>query len=206
MKRVILLFSIFLLATPAFAKNVKVEAMSDFTTANPPETWQVKIVEGFVTKDGFTINSDSIIEGNITDVSDPKRLKRNAAFVFVPTKYFDSKGENWYNIERNVAGKYSSMTDVTAASIAKSGAVIVGNKLVDGFFGPGLALVEGAVKNEEGNRAKSAVKSVYESTPLSYIDKGKELEIKKGQVFIMSFKVDNEQQAQDKPNYEYEME
>ena len=58
--------------------------------------------------------------------------------------------------------------------------------------GLGVALVEGTVKNEQGNRAKSAVVSVYESTPLSYANKGDELEFKKGDVFIMNFKTKDE--------------
>ena len=53
---------IFGIITPAFAKNVKVEALEDFSTANPPKTWQVKIVEGFTTKNGFTVYANSIIE------------------------------------------------------------------------------------------------------------------------------------------------
>lgn len=187
MKRLFILVFLFLLASPVFAKNVKVEAMSDFTTANPVECWCVKIVEGFTTKNGYTVYSDSIIEGRIEDVKDPKRLKRNAAFTFIPTKYFDSNLQKWYSVEQNIEGKYSSLSDVDAKSVAKTGATVVGNKLLDGFFGPGVALVEGAVKNEQGNRAKSAVVSVYESTPLSYANKGKELEIKQGQVFVMKF-------------------
>ena len=187
MKRLFILVFLFLLASPVFAKNVKVEAMSDFTTANPVECWCVKIVEGFTTKNGYTVYSGSIIEGRIEDVKDPKRLKRNAAFTFIPTKYFDSNLQKWYLVEQNIEGKYSSLSDVDAKSVAKTGATVVGNKLLDGFFGPGVALVEGAVKNEQGNRAKSAVVSVYESTPLSYANKGKELEIKQGQVFVMKF-------------------
>ena len=184
---------IFGIITPAFAKNVKVEALEDFSTANPPKTWQVKIVEGYTTKNGFTVYANSIIEGRIENITDPKRLKRNAKFTFIPEKYYDSSNNCVYDIDKPVEAKYSSLTDVNAKSIAKTGAVTVGNKLLDGFFGPGIALVEGAVKNEEGNRAKSAAVSVYESTPLSYISKGKELEIPKGQVFVMSFKLLDEE-------------
>lgn len=186
---IILILTLFLLASPAFAKNVKVEAMSDFTTECPSETWCVKIVEGFTAKNGYTVYAGSIIEGRIEDVKEPERLKRNAAFTFVPTKYYDSNLQKWYTVEQTIEGKYSSLGELDAKSIAKTGAVYAGNKLLDGFFGPGVALVEGAVKNEQGNRAKSAVVSVYESTPLSYANKGKEIEIKQGQVFVMSFKI-----------------
>ena len=204
MKKLLLTFSIICFAIqPTFAKNIKVQAMSDFTTANPPSTWQLKIVEGFTTKDGYEIGEGSIIEGKIVNVTDPKRLKRNATFTFVPTNFYNSADKENHAITQNITGKYSSMTEMTAGNVAKQGAVFVGNKLVDGFFGPGVAIVEGAVKNEHGNKAKSAAVSLYESTPLSYANKGKEMEIKKDQIFIMNFKTKDDEQ--DKPNYEYEV-
>ncbi len=188
MKKIILLFIILLFPTSVFAKNIKVEAMSDFSTEIPPRVWSVKVVEGFTTN-GYPVYAGSIIKGRIENVKDPKRLKRNATFTFVPTDYFDYNTQKWFKVEQNIQAKYSNLSDVDAKSVAKTGAVVVGNKLLDGFFGPGVALVEGAVKNEQGNRAKSAVVSVYESTPLSYANKGKELVIEQGKVFVMNFKM-----------------
>lgn len=188
MKKTILLLIVLLFPVSAFAKNIKVEAMSYFSTETPPETWSVKVAEATETKHGYPIYVGSIIQGRIENVKDPKRLKRNATFTFVPTDYFDSCSQKWFKVEEGVEAKYSFLSDVDAKSVAKTGAVAVGNKLLDGFFGPGVALVEGAVKNEQDNRAKSAVVSVYESTPLSYANKGKQLVIQQGQVFIMNFK------------------
>ncbi len=190
MKKFILTIALMVFAaSSAFAKNIKVEAMSDFSTETPPSVWSVKVVEGFTTNGGYPVYAGSVIKGRIENVKDPKRLKRNANFTFVPTDYFDYNTQQWFKVERNMEAKYSSLSAVDAKSIAKTGAVVVGNKLLDGFFGPGIALVEGAVKNERGNRAKSAAVSVYESTPLSYANKGKELVIEQGQVFVMSFKM-----------------
>lgn len=204
MKKFLLILSVFLLMPSVMAKNIKVEAMSDFSTENPPSTWQVKIVEGFTTDSGFAVHSGSIIEGKIEKVSAPKRLKRSANFTFIPQTYYDSHEGYTKNIYQQIEGKYSAMSDVTAKSVAKTGAITAGNVFISGFIGPGVALVEGAVKNEEGNRAKSAAVSVYESSPLSYAQKGKELEIKKGQIFIMSFKLKDEE-VENKPNYTYEI-
>lgn len=62
----------------------------------------------------------------------------------------------------------------------------------------GVAAVEGAVKNQDGNRFKSSVSSVYEASPLSYARKGEDIEIKAGQVFFLKFpsygKIDKEVQ------------
>lgn len=201
-KALLALIFISALCQPAMAKNIKVEAMSDFSTANPPKSWQVKIVDGFTDADGHEITAGSILEGKIENVKSPSRLKRNASFTFVPVKFYDANSLKNYTVEKELVGKYSNLSDVTVGSVAKQGAIMVGNQVVNGFFGPGVALVEGAVKNEQGNRAKSAAVSAYESSPLSYINKGNELEFKQGQIFIMSFKTIKEP-AQDKPNYEY---
>ena len=187
MKRIILITALILLTQICVqAKNVKVEALSDFSTANPPHTWQLKIMEDVQMGDNSIIPTGSIITGRIEDIKAPARGKRNAKFTFVPVS-IDIEGRE-YAIQRNLVGQYSFLTSVTPQKIAEKGVVAVGNKVVDGLFGPGVALVEGAVKNEEGNRAKSAAVSLYESTPLSYISKGKELEIPAGYKFIMSFK------------------
>ena len=192
MKRLfIFIFLIFMSSISAYAKDIKVSAMSDFSTANPPEIWKVKVVQGVTTKSGFEVCVDSIIEGKIDQVVAPKRLKQNAKFVFIPIKYYDSLDGKVYEIEQNIKGKYSTKTDTTFQSVARKGIEKVGNHFADGLFGPGLALVEGAIKNEEGNRAKSMAKSVYKKLPISYIDKGNEIVINEGQIFIMSFSTVN---------------
>ena len=77
--------------------------------------------------------------------------------------------------------------------------------LIGSFVAPAVGLVEGVVKNEDGNRAKSAVVGAYERTPLSYANKGQEIEFKQGQVFVMSFKLKEEVEAENLPNYSYEI-
>ena len=207
MKKIILILSAFLIINPVIAKSVKVEALSDFSTANPSKTWKVKIVEGFVLNDETVVHPNTIIEGDVIDVSSPKRLKRAASFKFVPKRYYDPQVGYTKDVEKEFQGKYSSKTEMTAGNIAKKGALTAGNVLVGSFVAPAVGLVEGAIKNGEGNRAKSAVVSAYENTPLSYASKGKELEFKKGQVFIMNFKLktDNEEIIENKPNYSYEI-
>ena len=75
-----------LLGQPVFAKTVAVEAMSDFTTENPPKEMSVKLLEDVVVDENLTIKAEDIIDGTVIDVTDPKRLKRNATFTFVPTR------------------------------------------------------------------------------------------------------------------------
>lgn len=193
----ILVLSILFLGQPVSAKNVKVEAMSDFSTANPPKTWSVKVTDGFVMKNGTDIKSGTILKGNIIQVSDPKRLKRNATFKFELSEYTDPDTGQVINIDTPIIGKYSSLSDVSPLKVAEQGAVMAGNKLVGAYVGPSVALVKGAVKNEEGNVAKSALVSVYESTPLSLCNKGQELEFVRGDTFVMNFKLSNEPDDED---------
>lgn len=188
------LFLIILLLNIVFtikveAKNVKVEAMSDFSTANPPKVLELKVLNGFTTKSGKVVSDNTIVRGNVINVKDPKRLKRNASFSFEITNYTDPSTGNTLKIDKKIIGKYSSLTDVTPTGVIKTGAIAAGNRIVGAYLGPSVALVEGAVKNEQGNRVKSAATSVYESTPLSYVEKGHELEFKTGDIFVMSFKV-----------------
>ena len=204
MKRFLLVFVLSLIINPVMAKNIKVEALSSFSTANPSSTWKIKIKDNFIMEDGTRVRANTIVEGKVVEVSGPKSLKRNATFKFVPVKYYDPKDDKVKNVKRDFEGKYSSMSEINAKTVAKKGAVTAGNMLIGSFVAPAVGLVEGAVKNEKGNRAKSAVVSAYESTPLSYASKGKNIEIKQGQVFIMSFKQKGEE-VLDEPNYTYEM-
>ena len=194
MKKYLLILGIALLICnqPAMAENVKVEAMSDFTTANPPSTWNLKIVEGFTTKAGFEVAKGSVITGKITDVTNPKRLKQDASFKFIPVSFYDAKTGETYQVKKDLVGKYNSLGDIKAGDIVEKGAIAAGNHFISCTIGPGVALVKGVVKNEEGNRVKSAAVSVYESTPLSYVSKGKEREIKQGQQFTMNFTFNEE--------------
>lgn len=206
MKKALLILSVLLLVNPVLAKTVKVEALSDFSTANPSQTWRLKIVEGFVTDNGITVHQGTVFEGKIVDVTSPKRLKRAAGFTFVPQTYYDPQVGITKDVKRDFQGKYSPKTEMTAGNLIKKGAMTAGNMLIGSFVAPAVGLVEGAVKNGEGNRAKSAVVSAYENTPLSYASKGKELEFKKGQVFIMNFKLMTDIEfEEDKPNYSYEI-
>ena len=206
MKKILFVLAMLMIINPVFAKNIKVEALSNFSTANPPKTWKLRILEGFVTDNGIVIHPNTIIVGVITDVVSPKKLKKDATFKFIPQYYYDQQDGINKPVKRNFVGKYSPMTDLNAKSITKKGVMTAGNILIGSFVAPTVGLVEGAVKNETGNRAKSAVVSAYENTPLSYASKGKDLEFKKGQVLIMNFKIKEETtQKNNQPNYTYEI-
>ncbi|MBE7711179.1 MAG: hypothetical protein E7Z92_03460 [Cyanobacteria bacterium SIG31] len=204
MKNFLLVLSLILLIQPVMAKNVKVQAVDDFSTVNPPKVWKVKVLETFTADNGITIHANTIVEGDVVNVKAPQRLKRNATFRFVPKTYYDPQVGVCKPVKREFEGKYSSTSNLDKKDLAKTGAISAGSMLIGSFVAPTVGLVEGVVANKEGNRAKSAVVGAYERTPLSYANKGKEMEFKSGQIFVMSFKL-KEDESENLPNYTYEM-
>lgn len=188
-----------MLSQPVLAKPIAVEALSDFTTENPPKEMSIKLLEDVAVDDTLTIKAETIVDGNVVDVTDPKRLKRNASFTFVPTSYKDERGQVVV-IKNYYPAKYT--TKVNKGQLAKSAALGVGSFFVKGLS-IGYSAVEGAIKNEKDNRFKSSVTEVYQDSPLSYVEKGEELVIEKGQLFFLNFKTKDDVPEEDKPNYEY---
>lgn len=178
MKKILLILSIFL-AAPVYANLGEVKSVTDFTTSNPPKTVKLETVKNFELSKDTTIHKGCILEGNIT-VKPPRRLKRNATFTFYPSQYTDEN--ETIKLSQKYKAKYIKPID--KGNAAKTAALTVGNKIVPGISA-GYHLVEGAVENAEGNRAKSALYAFYENSPLSLFKKGKELEIKQGDIFYI---------------------
>ena len=183
-----LVLSIIGLGTSALAQTVEVMSYTAFSTANPPASIKVELLDNLEISAETTIPAGAEMEGKLVDVVSPKRLKRDATFSFQPELYIVNGSK--HNIEGTIKAKYT--TALNTAGLAKSAALSVGNHFVKGL-GMGVYAIEGAVKNEEGNRIKSGAKSMYSASPLSYKDKGKEIEITANQVFYLKFPdVENE--------------
>ena len=185
-------FIIFALTLPVNAKNIEVMSMSEFSTGNPPKSITIKLMEPLETY-GETIEAETVIHGNLVDVTSPKRLKRDAGFSFEPVSYIDTSGKQ---VKFKDEMKASFTIPMDKKKVAKSAALGVGNFFVKGLS-MGVAAVEGVVTNNEGNRLKSGAVSVYEASPVSYVEKGKDLHIKKNDLFYLKFP------NIDKPNYEF---
>lgn len=186
------LIALMFLQISSLAATIKVESLSDFSTENPAKSLTVKAVTS-LELDDISIQPNYILTGNIVDVKPPKRLKRDARFSFELTHYADESG-NFYSVKKGIKGKYTNKFDYKHA--AKSAALGVGSYFVTGLSS-GYYAVEGAVKNEEDNRLKSSVVSVYENSPLSYVEKGEHLNISKNQIFILKFKLKDEEDTDD---------
>lgn len=200
MKKFFILISLLLLSSPVMAKTIPVQALDEFSTENPPSSMSVKVLEDLNLDDELIFHNGYIINGKIVDVEDPKRLKRNATFTFVPIEYTDLSGQT-----RSITGYFPAKytTKLNKGELAKSAALGVGSYFVKGLS-LGYSAVEGAIKNEKDNRFKSSVNAVYEDSPFSYVEKGQEIIISKEQVFLLNFKV-KDAPEEDEPNYEYKL-
>lgn len=195
-----LVFAIVIFCSAVSAQTIHVQAVEDFSTDNPPEIFCVKLFDNLCDKEGNVLfKYGEILEGEVK-VSAPKRMKRNAGFSFLP-KYVISKEGVKTEITKEYPAKYT--TKLNKKDMAKSAVLAVGNHFVKGISS-GVAAVEGAIKNEEGNRLKSSAVSVYESSPLSYIEKGKPIVLEEDKIFLLNFKIrEDDEEENDEPNYEY---
>jgi hypothetical protein len=184
-KNLFLCFLILLSCTigKTFAQTIEVTAIENISTAKPQKTISVKLIDPLELSNEQFLNSGVILKGGLTDVVSPKRLKRDAGFSFKPKTYIDNQGKT-HKLNLDITAKYTK--PINKGQLAKSTALGVGSLFVKGLS-TGVAAVEGAVKNEEGNRLKSSAKSVYKSSPLSYVEKGEDLYIQKGQTFFLKF-------------------
>ncbi len=179
-----------------YAQTVEVMSLNDFSTAEPPKTISVKLIEPLELKNMQIHDSGIILNGDLVDVISPKRLKRDAGFSFKPVTYTDLDG-NTQNLDSNIIAKYTKPVD--KGGLAKNAALSVGNHFIKGLS-MGVTAVKGAVQNEEGNRFKSSAKSVYEASPFSYAEKGEDLYINANQNFFMKFSTTDKNSKKTKDN------
>lgn len=185
------------------AETMQVMALSEFSTDNPSEFIEFQVYNDVSLSPELDLRAGYSVKAKVTDVVSPKRLKRNAKFSVIPVSYTDFDGVE-HPISEEFVGKYSPKFEVNKGQLAKNAALTVGNYFVKGLS-LGYHAVEGMVKNEEDNRLKSGVVSVYESTPLSLANNGQEIQIKKYDFFSFKFKndkddeEDEDDEVEDKP-------
>ena len=204
---------VFSAASVQAAEILQVESLTKFSTAEYPAEVQLRALNDINLSTDIQIKEGYTVTGKLTDVSSPKRLKRDAKFSFMPLYYVDYSGKT-NMIKEPVEGKFTKDIEINKGELAKSAALTVGNHFLQGLS-MGYYAVEGAVKNESDNRFKSSVKSVYEHSPLSYVEKGQDIEINVHDVFGLKFKVDDEDEEYPvevapgefrEGNFEYKME
>ena len=183
----ILLITYCMFCLTAFAKQVEVSSLDNFDSNNPPKTIRFITLEDNYIENFGLIPKKSLITADIFNIQEEKRLKRDAQLLLKVKSIQNSKKTLKSNMSlENLYAKYVEPKD--KKEMAKNAALTAGN-----FFVKGLSIsykaVEGAVKNEEGNVLKSTGVAIYKSSPLSYIEEGEPLIIKKGETFFIDFKI-----------------
>lgn len=200
--KIIIVFS--LLTMPAYAaKSVKVQAVTEFNSLRPATTMKVVTMERAEFKNGLVFEDGTLINGEIFDVKQPKRGKLNASFKFKPTSY-TYLGKTQKIEDPEFVAKYKEYKEIDKVKIATSAATTAGGMLLKvPFLSQGVSFAKGMWKNPENNRLKSGVVQIYKDSPLSYIEEGKDIEIKEDTVFVLKFKssdaedLDNEEQTEE---------
>ncbi|MCM1265878.1 MAG: hypothetical protein NC200_06730 [Candidatus Gastranaerophilales bacterium] len=186
MKKFLVFICIFVAtAIPTLADTMAVQAVTPISTERPDEILKVRVIRDCTLGD-IELKIGYIIEGKMLTVTDPKRLKRDASFSFYPMNYIDSDG-NSTHIPVLYIGNFTPKFEVDAGKLAKTAVLSVGDHFIKGIS-YGFYAVQGAVQNDDGNRISSAFNSVYKNSPLSYIEKGSQLDIKPSTCFGLKFK------------------
>lgn len=198
-KKILVLFLIIIFQSNillAYAKKVEVKAILPFDSLNPPKNFSVMLNEDFEVSEVKTLYKYYTLNGYIYEVIPPKRLKQSASFIFIPTSYTDFSHKT-YPLT-NVVSKYT--TKFALKSFTITSALILAVGLVPAIVvSTGYFAVDGAMKNNDGNRLKSSATEVYDKSYLSMGEKGKNLHISKNQDFLLDIVVIKQQE----PNYEY---
>lgn len=188
-KLYILIFICSLITMPAHAaKSVKVQAVTEFNSLRPAATMKVITLERAEFKNGLVFEDGTLLNGEIIDVKQPKRAKLNASFKFKPVSY-TYLGKTHKIEDPEFIAKYAEYKELDKAGLATSAATTAGGMLFHiPLLSQGVSFVKGIWKNPENNRLKSGVVQVYKDSPLSYIEEGKDIEIKEDTMFILKFK------------------
>ena len=194
-KLLILSLFFFLSALTANSAALKAVSMSNFTTADSGAYIKIYVAEDFYLHSKFLIPEGSVLAGEVVNIKNPKRLKRDADFDFIVYYYMDDK-HNKYKIEKPLSGNFSKATDIDKKKMLKSAAIAITSHFIPGFS-YAIHAYEGA-KNSAHHKFRGAIVNVYEHSILSYIEKGTHLRIKKNDCFYIKFPAYNQEEY----NYE----
>jgi hypothetical protein len=169
---------------PVEAKTVIVEALNEYSSANPSQDYSLKLYEELKIDKDTVLEEGSVITGHFSHVIEPKRMKKNAYFVFIPDSYtIPSQGDRVVKVTTTKEAKLMYSKKCGAPS-GKKVATATGSYLLRHSI-PGLGMIinfsDGIIHPQEGeSRLHSGGRYVAESWPFCYAMKGKEVIIAKG--------------------------
>lgn len=144
-------------------------------------------------KNGINFEYGSIIKGRMLEVKLPKRGKRDAYFIFMPESYtIPSKKITKSLRHKNLEAKLSGYEKLNKIKLIEKTGVYAGGIAIPGIS-QAYWFSKGSIKPQKGQtRTKSGLNSVYENSPISYIEQGDELIVKEGRFLKMEFYLANQ--------------
>lgn len=187
MKKILFLFVLLILCTiSANAKNVKVESLSFVNNESKTNNISAKVLYDTKLTDTITLKKDAIIDGEVIEIIEPKRGKRNGYLIIQPTSY--SEGDKTTKIvNKKIRAKVKYYQEIDYKKVAIETGVDVGASFVKG--GKYIAhFMEGVISPNEGEtRMKSGFENLYQNSFISFIGKGKDINIKPKDELIYKF-------------------
>lgn len=156
------------------------------------EHFTFQVIEEAELSDIEFIEENSVITVKINQYIAPKRGKRNGYAKVNLIKYtIPSKGNEVISLEdRNICGTLRLSNPLDKKEILKNAGVsAAGHFLKIPGFSQAIAVSKGLINpNPEQNRLQSAGTNLYESTPLTYSEKGIDLTIEEDAIVVLTLK------------------
>ncbi len=202
MKKLLFVLSLLIFGT-ALSVNAEVMPHTIYAVSTEELTAEnIKTGEvlNFKALDEYSISETEKVEKNaeitvkVIKYSEPKRGKRNGFLNVSLISYEVPSLNEKRRPNEKLKGTLKLSTPKDIKSIAKNAGVsVAGHILKVPGFSQALAVSKGLLEpNENQSRLKSAGQNLYESTPLVYIEKGKDLNIEKDSIVVIKLKTKDE--------------
>ncbi len=180
---IILIIPIFAVAEVIPRKVLAVTPFDlSYKTIHNGSVLELIAIENSNISEGITINAGEKFSVKIVKYVKPKRGKRDGYY----------KIEYLHN-DNNVVGSMRVSTPKDLEGTVKSvGVSVVGHVLKVPGFSQAVAISKGLIKPDgDKSRLASAGENLYQSTPLKYVEKGKDFVIEKDGVVVLKLRVNN---------------
>ena len=138
--------------------------------------------------DDIELNERAEITIKVHEYIKPKRGKKDGYLKIKVISYEDNTTKKHIDLKnRNITGSLKPSTPKDIKEIVESASVSLAGKLlkIPGFT-QAFATAKGLIKPNEGqSRLKSAGQNLYESTPLTYIEEGSDIEIEPDSIVVI---------------------
>ena len=149
-----------------------------------------RAIDNYKISDKIIIEKNSDIAVRAKEYINPKRGKRDGYLKVQLISYTIPSKDKYIEISEIYEGSLRPSNKKDFKEIAEhTGVSVAGHFLKIPGFSQAVAVSKGLINpNQDESRLKSAGKNLYESTPLTYIEKGKDFNIDEDTIVVISFK------------------